>query len=75
MRLILDTQSLPCAAGSNFGSADRLPTEAATLIGDTPNESFFSAASIREIVIKHSLGRNDLTVDPRLLRRGLFENG
>jgi len=32
-------------------------------------------ASIWEVAIKNSLGRDDFQVDPRLLRRGLLDNG
>jgi len=39
------------------------------------NELFFSVASLWEIVIKCGLGRADFQVDPRLLRRGLLDNG
>ena len=39
------------------------------------NELFFSAASMWEITIKSSLGREDFRVDARLLRRGLLDNG
>jgi PIN domain nuclease of toxin-antitoxin system len=39
------------------------------------NELMFSAASFWEIAIKRSLGRSDFRVDPRLLRRGLLDNG
>jgi len=35
----------------------------------------FSAASLCEIAIKRGLGRKDFQVDPRLLRRGLLDNG
>lgn len=35
----------------------------------------FSAASLWEIAIKHGLGREDFRVEPRLLRRGLLDNG
>jgi PIN domain nuclease of toxin-antitoxin system len=35
----------------------------------------FSAASVWEIAIKASLGRDDFTVDSRVLRRGLLDNG
>ena len=35
----------------------------------------FSAASIWEITIKGSLGRDDFRVEPRVLVRGLLENG
>jgi PIN domain nuclease of toxin-antitoxin system len=39
------------------------------------HELVFSAASVWEIAIKRSLGRADFVVDPRLLRRGLLDNG
>jgi PIN domain nuclease of toxin-antitoxin system len=42
---------------------------------DTGNELMFSAASFWEIAIKRGLGRNDFQIDPRLLRRGLLDNG
>ncbi|MDE0371083.1 MAG: type II toxin-antitoxin system VapC family toxin, partial [Rhodospirillales bacterium] len=32
-------------------------------------------ASLWEVAIKSGLGREDFRVDPRLLRRGLLENG
>jgi PIN domain nuclease of toxin-antitoxin system len=35
----------------------------------------FSAASIWEVAIKRGLGRSDFQADPRLLRRGLLDNG
>ncbi len=35
----------------------------------------FSAASLWEITIKNSLGRKDLRVELRVLRRGLLDNG
>lgn len=37
--------------------------------------AFFGTASLREIAIKSSLGREDFRVDPRLLRRGVIDNG
>ena len=43
--------------------------------GDTNNALLFSAASIWELAIKSRLGRGDFRVEPRLLRRGLLENG
>ena len=48
------------------------------LLLDTPraeNELLFSAASLWEITIKSSLGREDFRVDAGALRRGLLENG
>ena len=35
----------------------------------------FSAASLWEISMKKTLGRSDFRVEPRLLRRGLLDNG
>lgn len=40
--------------------------------GSTP---FFSAASLWEVAIKRAPGREEFRVDPRVLRRGLLENG
>jgi PIN domain nuclease of toxin-antitoxin system len=39
------------------------------------NELLFSPASLWEVAIKRGLGRNDFQIDPRLLRRGLLNNG
>ncbi len=71
MKLLLDTLLLLWAAGN----PERLSTKARTLISDSQNELFFSAASLWEITIKHGLGRDDFQVDVRLLRRGLLDNG
>jgi hypothetical protein len=35
----------------------------------------FSAARLWEIAIKNTLERKDFHVEPRLLRRGLIDNG
>jgi PIN domain nuclease of toxin-antitoxin system len=45
------------------------------LIDNPGNELFFSPASLWEVVIKRGLGRPDFKVDPRVLRRGLLDNG
>jgi PIN domain nuclease of toxin-antitoxin system len=45
------------------------------VLEDEANTPVFSVASIWEITIKRSLGREDFRVDPRLLRRGLLDNG
>ena len=71
MNLLLDTHVLLWAAGASR----QLPAEAGALIEDPENRLFFSAASLWEIAIKKGLGRRDFSVDPRLLRRGLLENG
>lgn len=71
MKLLLDTHLLLWAAAE----PDRLSADALALIGAPENELFFSAASLWEIAIKRGLGRGDFQVNPRLLRRGLLDNG
>ncbi len=71
MKLLLDTHLLLWAANE----PKRLPKAARVLIEDLENELLFSAASLWEITIKNSLGREDFQVDARLLRRGLLDNG
>ena len=71
MKLLLDTHLLLWAAGE----PGRLPARARALIKNPANELIFSAASLWEIAIKCGLGRDDFRVDPRLLRRGLLDNG
>ena len=71
MKLLLDTQILLWAAGQ----PERLSAAARRLLSKRSNELFFSAASLWEIAIKKSLGRDDFRVEPRLLRRGLLDNG
>ena len=71
MKLLLDTQLLLWAAGQ----PKRLSKAASKLLQSPENELLFSAASIWEIAIKRGLGRDDFRVDPRLLRRGLIDNG
>jgi PIN domain nuclease of toxin-antitoxin system len=68
---LLDTHLLLWAAYE----PDRLSETARQEIEDAATEPFFSAASIWEVSIKAGLGRADFTVDPRLFRRGLLENG
>lgn len=71
MKLLLDTQLLLWAAGQ----PERLSAAARRQINNSKNELFFSAASLWEITIKSSLGRDDFRVEPRVLRRGLLDNG
>lgn len=75
MKLLLDTHLLLLAAGSDVISPGKLSVEASTLIDDLSNELLFSAASIWEVTIKSSLGREHFKVEPHLLRRGLLDNG
>ena len=71
MKLLLDTQLLLWSAGH----PERLSTAARKELSDYSNELIFSAASIWEVTIKSSLGRDDFQIEPRVLRRGLIENG
>lgn len=71
MKLLLDTQLLLWAAGQ----PERLSSDANKLLQSPQNDLLFSAASLWEIAIKRSLGREDFRVEPRLLRRGLLDNG
>lgn len=71
MKLLLDTHLLLWAAGA----PRRLPAAARKLINEPDNALLYSAASLWEVAIKRALGRKDFRVEPRLLRRGLLENG
>lgn len=71
MKLLLDTHMLLWAAGE----PDRLPLSAVAEIENASNDLLFSPASLWEVAIKRGLGRDDFTIDPRLLRRGLLDNG
>jgi len=71
VKLLLDTHLLLWAAGD----PSRLSAVARALIEGPENELFFSAVSLWEISIKRGLGRSDFQVDPRVLRRGLLDNG
>ncbi|MBV9248127.1 MAG: type II toxin-antitoxin system VapC family toxin [Acetobacteraceae bacterium] len=71
MRLLLDTHILLWAAFCPH----RLSQPARELLQQPEHILLFSAASIWEVAIKRSLGREDFQADPRLLRRGLLDNG
>ncbi len=71
MKFLLDTHLLLWAAGQ----PERLSKPARELIENPDNVLFFSAASIWEIAIKSSLGREDFKADSRLIRRGSIDNG
>lgn len=71
MKLLLDTHVLLWAAGE----PTRLTTSARRLLNHADNELLFSATSLWEIALKRTLGRDDFRVDPRVLRRGLLDNG
>jgi len=71
MKLLMDTHLLLWAARN----AQRLSPKAQNIITDTANELLFSVVSLWEVVIKRGIGRADFQFDPRLLRRGLLDNG
>jgi PIN domain nuclease of toxin-antitoxin system len=71
VKLLLDTHLLLWAAGQ----PEHLSVVARVLLDDPAHELLFSAASLWEIAIKRGLGRDDFRVEPRLLRRGLLDNG
>lgn len=71
MNLLLDTRLLLWAAGE----PDRLSNKARDLLLDPANRLIFSAASLWEIGIKGSLGRDDFAVDSRRLWRLLLVHG
>ena len=71
MKFLLDTHVLLWAAGQ----PERLSAATRRLLNSPSHELLFSAASLWEIAIKKTLGREDFRVEPRLLRRGLLDNG
>ena len=71
MNFLLDTHILLWAAGQ----PEKLSRKTRSLLSDSRNSLLFSAVSLWEIVIKQTIGREDFDVDPRLLRRGLIDNG
>jgi len=70
MRLLLHTHLLLWA-----GSPEGLPPAARELFDDAHSVPVFSSASLWEVAIKRGLGRRDFRVHPRVLRRGLLDNG
>ena len=71
MRLLPDTHLLLWLAD---GSPE-LPAGARDLMSDIDSDVVFRVASLWEVAIKFALGRPEFQVDPRVLRRGLLENG
>ncbi len=71
MKLLVDTHLLLWAVAQ----PERLSAAALGLLADPDNQLLFSAASLWEITIKHGLGGGDFVIDPRLLYRGLLDNG
>ncbi|MGB7134235.1 MAG: type II toxin-antitoxin system VapC family toxin [Acidobacteriaceae bacterium] len=54
---------------------DRVPGRMRRLIENAGNRVWFSAASIWEIAIKHSLGRDDFPVEPATIWKAARETG
>jgi PIN domain nuclease of toxin-antitoxin system len=71
VKFLVDTHLLLWAAFE----PDHLPPAARKLMSDEANELIFSSASFWEIAIKRGLRRRNFEIDPRLLRRGLLDNG
>ncbi len=71
MKLLLDTELLLWAAGY----PERLSPVARKLLSTADNVLLFSAVSLLEIAAKSALARPDFEVEPRILRRGLLDNG
>lgn len=71
MIFLLDTQLLIWTAEQ----PDRLSPRARATLEDERHGFLFSVVSLWEIAIKRGLGRQQLQTDPRLLRRGLYDNG
>jgi PIN domain nuclease of toxin-antitoxin system len=69
--LLLDTQILLWAVSE----PERLSAGARRLLTNADNDLLFSPASLWEIAIKNTLGRDDFHVEPRILRRALLDNG
>jgi PIN domain nuclease of toxin-antitoxin system len=71
VKLLLDTHLLLWAAGN----PQRLSANATTLISNLENKLHYSVASLWEIAIKKSLGREDFRIDTRRLQRMLQAHG
>jgi PIN domain nuclease of toxin-antitoxin system len=71
VKLLLDTHLLVWVSSTS----KRLSSAARSLIGDSDNDLFFSAASVWELAIKQGSKRYAVNVDAALLRRGLLDNG
>jgi PIN domain nuclease of toxin-antitoxin system len=71
MNILLDTHILIWA----LNEPERLPATVSDDLTDCRNTVFFSAASIWEIAIKASLGRDDFAFDPNDVGRLAIETG
>ena len=71
MNLLVDTHLLLWASIT----PQKLSAKARILLEDEKSILWFSAVSILEVAIKHSLKRSEFRIDPRPLRAGLFQMG
>ncbi|HEX4066343.1 MAG TPA: type II toxin-antitoxin system VapC family toxin [Acidobacteriaceae bacterium] len=71
MNYLLDTHVLLWT----LADPDKVQGSMRRLIEDTRNRVWFSAASIWEIAIKHSLGRDDFPVEPATVWKAARETG
>ncbi len=71
MKLLVDTHLLLRAVGE----PQKLSPAARRLLDDAANELWFSAVSLWDVAAKAGLGRADLRVEPRRLRRELLAHG
>jgi PIN domain nuclease of toxin-antitoxin system len=71
VKLLLDSHLLVWVSSTS----ERLSSTARSLIRNSDNDLFFSAASVWELAIKQGSKKYDVNVDAALLRRGLLDNG
>ncbi len=71
MKLLADTHIMLWAALV----PEKLSRIARELLNDQANVIVFSVVSLWEVSIKRSLGHTDFQYDPRVIRRGLLDNG
>jgi PIN domain nuclease of toxin-antitoxin system len=71
MKLLLDTHLLVWS----MSTSKRLSPKTRALIDNFDNQLFFSAASIWELAIKQGLGKENFSINARIMRRGLLDNG
>jgi PIN domain nuclease of toxin-antitoxin system len=71
MNILLDTHVLIWMVES----PENVSRRTRDLIQDRDNDVFFSVISLWEIELKRSLGRQDFTADPALIRRALLHEG
>jgi PIN domain nuclease of toxin-antitoxin system len=71
MRFLLDTHYLLWVPIND----PQISARARSYLNNPENQFLFSVSSIWEIAIKRRLRRRDFLYDPRVVRRGLIENG